>query len=250
MTGGDTSAVGTSGPSLEDLPTADAAVLDDPVGESLRGHHAHLARRLGRTATYLPDVATFAAVPGDPTPADWADLAALVGPGGLADLFTAPATPPAGWTPVFGLAGLQMVAGRHAAAVPARPDVDVVRLGEADVPEMLDLTARTRPGPFWPRTVALGAYWGVREDGALVAMAGERLRPPGWTEISAVCTAPEARGRGHAALLVQTAVRHVVDRGDRPFLHVVAGNDGARRLYERLGFRVRRTVRFSGHRVP
>ncbi len=115
---------------------------------------------------------------------------------------------------------------------------------------MLDLTERTHPGPSWRRTVELGSYLGIREGEVLVAMAGERLRPPGWTEISAVCTAPHARGRGYASVLVRAAARRVVDRGERPFLHAVAANRGAIALYERLGFVVRRTVRFTGHRTP
>jgi predicted GNAT family acetyltransferase len=81
-------------------------------------------------------------------------------------------------------------------------------------------------------------------------MAGERLRPPGWTEISAVCTAPGARGRGHASALVRTAVRRITDRGERPFLHVAADNAGAIGLHQQLGFAIRRRVRFSGYRTP
>ncbi|POX38843.1 GNAT family N-acetyltransferase [Streptomyces sp. Ru73] len=233
-----------------------AAALDDPVGASLRGHHAHLARRLGRAATYLPGVATFAAVPADADAADWADLAALVGQGELADMFSCPATPPPDWEPVFALAGRQMLwsgtgtgTGSSACAA-AGEGAGVVELGPDDVPEMLDLVARTQPGPFWPRTHELGTYLGIRDNGTLVAMAGERLRPPGCTEISAVCTAPEARGNGHAARLINALVARVLARGERPFLHVVESNAGAIALYERLGFRTRTQVTFRGFRTP
>ncbi|MER7282463.1 GNAT family N-acetyltransferase [Dactylosporangium sp. NPDC000244] len=222
------------------------AVLDDPVGESLRGPHAHLARRLGRAATYADGVATFVSVPSEPSAADWEDLARLLGPGGFADLFSASVTPPGGWEPVFELDGFQMILDRVAPG----PDPGVVELGPADVPDMLALAARTRPGPFWPRTIELGAFYGVRSRGELVAMAGERLRPPGWTEISSVCTAEEARGQGLAARLVRAAADRIAGRGERVFLHVVAANAGAIRVYERLGFVVRRPVRFHGYRIP
>ncbi|SNR40616.1 GNAT family N-acetyltransferase [Blastococcus mobilis] len=228
----------------------DAVVLDDPVGQSLRGHHAHLARRLGRVTTYLPEVATFAAVPSEPTNADWEDLARLLGPRELADLFSATATPPETWAPVFSMNGVQMVAGPEPIVGSAPAGAAIVELGDADVPDMLALANLTRPGPFWRGTVVLGAYVGIRQNGALVAMAGERLRPPGWTEISAVCTAPHARGRGFASALVRSVIRRIVDRSERPFLHVAADNAAAISMYERLGFETRRRVRFHGYRTP
>ncbi|MFH9573822.1 GNAT family N-acetyltransferase [Streptomyces sp. NPDC017454] len=227
-------------------------VLDDPVGQSLGGRHAHLARRLGLAATYLTDVATFSAVSTDPDAKDWADLAELLGPGAFADMFSCPALPPSDWELVFRLEGRQMI--WPGGGLPDRPgsesDARVVELDADSVPEMLDLVARTQPGPFWPRTRELGTYLGVRVDGTLVAMAGERLRPPGWAEISAVCTAPDARGQGHAARLVGALTARVLARGERPFLHVAEANTGALALYERLGFKTRRQVTFQGFRTP
>ncbi|BAJ27717.1 MULTISPECIES: GNAT family N-acetyltransferase [Kitasatospora] len=237
----------------------DTAVLDDPVGASLAGAHAHLARRRGRAVRYDPEVAGFSSVGVRPGAGAWDDLAGLLGAGEFADLFSCPALPPADWGPEFVLAGHQLVRVREVRpALPA--GLRVVELGAADVPEMLALVERTRPGPFRPRTRELGTYLGVRDGdgdgddgdggGALLAMAGERLRPPGFTEVSAVCTAPEARGRGLAAHLVGELAARIGARGERPFLHVAAANTGALALYERLGFVRRADVVFRGFRVP
>ena len=107
---------------------------------------------------------------------------------------------------------------------------------------MLDLTRRTEPGPFLARTVELGTYVGIRHGGTLVAMAGERLKAPGFTEISAVCTHPDARRRGYGAALTLWMAAHIRQHGDEAFLHVLEANENALRLYEAIGFRRRRMV--------
>jgi ribosomal protein S18 acetylase RimI-like enzyme len=223
-------------------------VLDNPARASLLGPHAHLAIHEGSVVRYPPDVAPFIGMPDDPGPAAWADLSALVGPGGLASVSgLAPDAPtPDGWEVVRDGTGVQLVDD----GVQGRVDDGAVVLGPDDVPEMLDLVARTRPGPFAPRTVELGTYLGLRHGGALVAMAGERLHPPGWTEISAVCTDPTWRGRGCATRLVRTLVAGIHARGETPLLHAIATNTPAIRLYESLGFRLRRHTRVLGVRAP
>ncbi|WP_019629789.1 GNAT family N-acetyltransferase [Actinomadura atramentaria] len=232
-------------PTAPDDPADPARVLDDPVRAALTGPHARFAERRGAVVRYQADVCPFYSLPADPGPADWADVAALAGPGGFV-LLTAPAAPPDGWTTELDLPGVQLTDD----GIEGAADPEAVRLTAADVPEILDLVERTRPGPFLQRTVELGNYFGLREDGRLVAMAGERLRPPGWTEISAVCTDPGHRGRGLATRLIRTVVAGVRERGERPFLHAAADNTGAIALYEALGLTLRRRPTFYAVRVP
>ncbi|NUR01187.1 MAG: GNAT family N-acetyltransferase [Streptomyces sp.] len=221
-------------------------VLDNPALASLTGPHAHFAERRGRVLRYPADVSPWLALPDDPGPDDWDDLAVLAGPGAEVPLAGYCGELPAGWDVTFHVDGVQLVDDGIAAA----PDPEAVRLGAADVPEMLDLVERTRPGPFLPRTVELGTYLGIRRDGALIAMAGERLHPPGWTEISAVCTDPAFRGEGLATRLILAVAHGIRERGETPFLHTGAGNTNAIRLYESLGFRLRRTTAFLAARAP
>lgn len=230
-------------------------VLDNPALAALTGPHAlphslngvggaPIAERRGRLLRYPPDVSPWLGLPEGLDAADWADLAALAGPGAEVAVAYCEGFP-AGWEATLDLEGVQLVDDGIAAA----PDDEAVRLGPADVPEMLDLVARTRPGPFLPRTIELGTYLGIRRDGTLVAMAGERLRPPGWTEISSVCTDPAFRSAGLATRLVRAVAHGIRERGETPFLHTAAANTTAIRLYEALGFRLRRTTRFMAARV-
>jgi ribosomal protein S18 acetylase RimI-like enzyme len=224
----------------------EAHPLDNPVRSALLGGHARFAERHGRALRYPAGVVPFAALSDQPGPGDWADLAALAGPGTTVALAGVREPAPDGWDSALIGEGVQMV---YDGAGDAAGD-EVIRLGAADVPEMLDLTARTKPGPFLPRTHELGLYLGIRRNGVLVAMAGERLKPPGWTEISAVCTDEAWRGHGFAARLIQVLAASIQARGDTPFLHAVATNTNAIRLYEALGFRLRRDTVFRRVRVP
>ncbi|MGV9892649.1 GNAT family N-acetyltransferase [Streptomyces sp. NPDC003395] len=223
-----------------------AHVLDNPALASLIGPHAHFAERRGRVLRYPLDVSPWLALPDEPDARDWADVAALAGPGAGVPLagYTGPV--PDDWEISFHVEGVQLVDD----GLDADPDPEAVRLTPADVPEMLDLVARTRPGPFLLRTIELGTYLGIRRGGALVAMAGERLHPPGWTEISAVCTDPAFRGQGLAGRLIRAVAHGIRERGETPFLHTGAQNTNAIRLYEALGFRLRRRTAFLEARVP
>jgi ribosomal protein S18 acetylase RimI-like enzyme len=217
--------------------------LDNPLWTALAGPQAHLAVRHGSAARFPADVSPFVAIAGSAS--SWDDLAALTGDGETLVLPDAPDEPPPGWELVGAIPGVQM----EGSGLDVAGDPEAVRLGPADVPEMLDLVARTRPGPFLPRTIALGTYLGIRRDGALAAMAGERMRPPGWSEISAVCTDPGYRGQGLAGRLVRAVGQVIRERGDVPFLHAAADNVGGIRLYEQLGFTLRRKILFGALRA-
>jgi ribosomal protein S18 acetylase RimI-like enzyme len=221
-------------------------LLDNPAYAALTGPHAPFAERKGRALRYPADVSPFVALPDGPDAQDWADLAALAGPGAQIGLAGVDADPPAGWEVHWRLPGVQMVDDGVAAA----PDVEAVRLTAADVPEMLALVEQTRPGPFLVRTIELGTYLGIRREGRLVAMAGERLHPPGWSEISAVCTAADFRGSGLGSRLTLAIAHGIRERGETPFLHAAGNNTNAIRLYQSLGFRLRRGVTFAAVRTP
>lgn len=218
------------------------SVLDNPVWTSLTGPHQRFAERHGGAARYLPEVSPFLAVGSEDA---WPDVAALAGPGAV--VVVAGVHTPSDWDVIEEIPGVQLVD----AGVSAAPFSQAVRLTHADVPEMMDLVDRTQPGPFRERTIELGTYLGVRDDeGRLIAMAGERLHPPGWTEISAVCTDPLYRGRGLATDLVRALVAGIRSRGEQALLHAAASNTGAIRLYESMGFRPLAEPLFTAVKVP
>jgi len=218
--------------------------LDNAVWAALNGPHRHLAEFAGDAARYRPSVSPFAAVADPADPRCWDDLAALVGPGNSFLISPMPKAPTR-WTGGH-VRGFQMIGTAMRGAV----EPEAVRLGPDDVPDMLALVRATRPGPFEPATIEMGDYFGVRRGGRLIAMAGERLRLAGWTEISAVCTDPDHRGQGLAARLMRHVAVGILDRGDTPFLHVADNNTSAIRLYEALGFTVRRPTSFNFLQVP
>lgn len=224
--------------------------LDHAAWTSLTGPHAHFAEGTANVLRYPPDVSPFVALPPRPSPQSWVDLAALAGPGAVVAL---PGDAgfldavPAGWEPVMSGEGVQLVATSRLVSA---PDPEVVVLGSSDVPEMLDLVAGTQPGPFLPRTYELGTYLGIRREGRLIAMAGERLHPPGWTEISAVCTDLAYRRQGLGTRLIRAVAHGIRARGEIPLMHAAASNGSAIRLYLSLGFDLRRRTQFVGLRTP
>jgi predicted GNAT family acetyltransferase len=169
---------------------------------------------------------------------NFAALAAMMSPTDIAVLFTPEAVPvPAAFKVVLAETGEQMIG--TPVETPTN-GVDIVTLGVDDVPAMMELTALTRPGPFSARTHELGTFLGIRVDGQLVAMAGERMKPAQYTEITAVCVHPSHRGRGYGQMLLGAVARQIVSRGEIPFLHVFTSNHSAIALYRRQGMDIRR----------
>ena len=217
-------------------------LLDNPVWSALSTTHASFAEGDELAKRYPVDVAPFAATL-DQSTGSYDSLARLLGLGVTAALPLA-AMPdlPAGWTVVRSVDSAQMVWN---GSVPPPVKHTLEDLDVSQIDEMVALVELTKPGPFFRRTPELGSYLGVREKGQLVAMAGERLRPLGHTEISAVCTHPEYRGRGYASSLVSMLIQRITKRDEIPFLHVRTENIGAIRVYEKLGFKTRRIINIA-----
>ncbi len=224
--------------------------LDNPVWHALTGPHAQFSEGTGLALRYQAHVSVFAALPDEVGPDAWTALADLVGPGATAVLFRpAPLTLPDDWDISVRMNSLQMVS-TETIGEPDRTG-ELLTLGAADVTEMLALVERTRPGPFAHRTIELGTYLGRRNAaGELVAMTGERLHPPGYTELSAVCTDPEARKQGLATRLVRAVAAGIEARAETPILHVLAENHNAIRVYESLGFTTRVAFETLAVRAP
>ena len=219
----------------------DLSALERPVWNCLTGPQAHLAVASGAAVRIDPGYGPFAAAR-DASGEAQAALAALLRPGAQVWLVEPAEWPaPRGTRVVRTAPLLQMVAERPQPLQSG--DGDFLLLGETDAPEMAALARATEPGPWSASTHLYGTFYGLREGGRLVAMAGERMRPaPGLAEVSGVCTAPEFRGRGLAAKLIRRVMAGFTARGDVPFLHSYAGNTAAIRLYETLGFRPAREM--------
>jgi ribosomal protein S18 acetylase RimI-like enzyme len=213
--------------------TVSVDLLSNIVWHSLIGHQARLSegtpnvRRYARGYTPLVGFA-------DTLRPDLEALATCCDPGEhlYCGGWNGPA--PSGWTIEADSAAHQMTF--DGPAPPQDDALDARRLDARDAPDMLALARLARPGPFGERTVEMGEYWGVYDAGRLIAMAGERMHAGALREVSGVCTHPDFQGRGLARRLVERLLRRSIARDERPFLHVMVDNDGARRLYERMGF--------------
>jgi ribosomal protein S18 acetylase RimI-like enzyme len=207
--------------------------LEYPIWSALTTRHARFALGNDLARRYPPAISPMAAVR-DVSDSCLRALSELLTSDDVIGLFSA--------EPVSGGKYLEVVAQKVVDQMvyereEAPPDSrEFINLTPADVPEMLSLVKLTKPGPFAPETIALGSYIGIRRQGELIAMAGERMKFDGFTEISAVCSHPNHRGRGHSTSLVRTLMHSIVNRGEFPFLHVYSDNTTAAALYTKLGF--------------
>jgi ribosomal protein S18 acetylase RimI-like enzyme len=228
-------------------PRASDTELDNPFWSSLRSRHRALALEAGDVARYPPQFAPFLGVAGEDADAAEA-LATLVAPGeSVLLLGVAPKRAPDGWR-LEAFADLaQMVCGER---IPVVDGPGVVELTAAHRADVLALTALVYPHYFRERTMELGRYFGIYQGGRLAAMIGERLGTATHQEMSAICTHPDFNGRGYARRLTAMLGNDTLQRGRMPFLHVSHENVRAKRMYEQLGYRLRRDIPFwSLHRM-
>lgn len=221
------------------MSDSDLRLLDHPIWSALTTSQKHLAEGGPRALRYPVDMTPFADMV-DMSEASFAALRDLMSGSQVAALFTPePLVVPTEFEVVLSETGEQMIGSP--ADSPLR-DAEIVRLGAADVPAMMALTALTKPGPFATRTHELGTFLGIRAGGELVAMTGERMKPGNFVEMTAVCVHPEHRGRGYAQALLAAVARRIEARGEIPFLHVFSNNASAIALYQRQGMRIHRRV--------
>jgi len=219
--------------------------LENVIWNALTTRHAQFAQGAGDARRFIPEVGPLGGFTG-PAEAGYQALAELIGKNGTVGLFLdEPYQERPGWTFIVGAPLLQMVWQEGTLGKSEPIDSRVERLGDRDSAEMIELTALTKPGPFSTRTHELGVYVGIRDGGKLVAMSGERLKVPGYTEVSAVCTHPEHTGKGYARVLMSTVMDEIRRRGETPFLHVRGDNNRAIAIYEQLGFRISKRGHFA-----
>lgn len=214
-------------------------LLDRPIWSALTTRQKDLAEGSGRVRRFPPPIGPFADLV-DISPQSFTELGALLSGSEIAVLFTPEVVAaPDEFKILLADTGEQMIG---TPAESALAGVEIVTLGAGDVPDMTALVELTKPGPFGLRTHELGTFLGIRIDGRLVAMTGERMKPGNYTEMTAVCVHPSHRGRGYAQALLGAVARQIVARGEIPFLHVFSNNESAIALYRRQGMEIRRRL--------
>ncbi len=216
--------------------------LDNVAWNSLTSRHKHLGVIGEKAAKYRSHVSMIAGIAENSTEA-FTELAEISEPGIPVALIGN--DPPEGhpdWMVRRAGEAYQMVI-----EIPIKyEEKEIVSLTPEDVPEMMKLVELTQPGPFSPGTIEMGDYIGIKVDGKLVAMGGERMKPEGYTEVSGICTHPDHRGKGYAKAITGYLTNAIIERGEVPFLHAFTSNTPAIKLYEKLGYKKRRTIKGSG----
>jgi predicted GNAT family acetyltransferase len=214
-------------------------VLDRPIWSALGTRHASLAEGGTLARRYPASIASFAATENEGKESLQA-LAEMASTGETLLLLMAdPIVAPSDFRTVSAASAVQMIGDQRLERV---TDKRIEQLCQADAAEMLELAMLTKPGPFSLRALALGDFWGVKINGRLAAMAGERMKQPGYTELSGVCTHPDFRGKGLGRLLSLYVADKIVARGNQPYLHAYKTNNTAIALYESIGFRLRSSI--------
>lgn len=221
-----------------------ATGLDNPFWSSLRSVHRDLALAIGEVARFPPEYAPFLGVASVDVDAESA-LEALVAPEETVYLIGPVPRVLAAWSLKAYQPLAQMV---REAPIPVIDGPEMIELGETHRADVLELTALVYPHYFRQRTMDMGRYFGIYQEGRLAAMIGERMGTETARELSAICTHPDFLGRGYARRLTAMLTNDTLARGALPFLHVSYENPRAKSLYDQMGYRVRRDVAFSSLR--
>lgn len=217
--------------------------LDRPVWNALHTGWSHLAQSNGSAVRLDADIGPFIGV-ADTSEQSIAALGQLIPRDG--EVWLVEGDPALAYLPDTNIIRqtelAQMVAQEILGETRA---FDIVPLGEDDAADMLALATLTKPGPFARHTNRLSQFIGIKDEGRLVAMCGERMRVPGYAEVSGLCTHPDYQGRGYGATLMRTVSRRILERGEQVFLHAYAANSATIALYESIGFSTRRIMAMS-----
>lgn len=214
--------------------------LDNPFWSALCTRHRDVALRHGEAARYPVEFAPFLGVAhAGVNVAE--DIAPLVAPGESVYLLGIAPAIPEGWRLEAFPPLAQMVC---TAPLEVIGGPEIIPLSREHRDDVLALTALVYPHYFRARTMEMGRYFGIYQQGRLAAIIGERLGTDAYTEMSAICTHPDFSGRGYARRLTAMLANDTLERGRTPFLHVSHENARAKQLYEQIGFRHRRDIGF------
>ncbi|MEV4605899.1 GNAT family N-acetyltransferase [Neorhizobium sp. LMR1-1-1.1] len=216
-------------------------ILDRPAWNALATVHSAFAEGTPHAKRYSPSIVPFAAMQDD-TAESIAAIKALPLTGETMALVEAgpiPALP--GFETIIDATLVQMLADKPFDRI---EEPRIVKLGEEDAADMLALATLTKPGPFTLKAQSLGTFWGIRIDGRLVAMGGQRMRQPGFAELSGLCVHPDCRGKGLGKLMLRFVAGEISAGNEAVYLHAYKHNEGAVGLYRSLGFAIRSDMNF------